>query len=231
MTPKKAPQKTPTVSRKAQPKSSAKPSANRAAAHKAPARKTISSATSKGKKVTLLSSALAYSGPLFDVYTDFIREPGGTDSRRDVIRHSGSVVVLAVDDSKNKKDPLVLLERQYRHAAGQYMWELPAGRKEPQEAVLPGAKRELMEETGYRARRWTKLLRFYASPGFLGEWMQIYLAEGLAPGPTQPDEDEYIECQMVPLSEALRWVESNKIIDGKSMIALLLYDRLRRTRR
>lgn len=183
------------------------------------------------KKITLVSSKRAYSGPLFDVYSDYVREPGRPAYRRDVIRHSGSVVVLAVDDTQNKKDPMVLLERQYRHAAGQYMWEVPAGRREPDEDVLRGAKRELMEETGYRARRWTRLLRFYASPGFLGEWMQIYLAEGLSLGPTQPDEDENIETRMVPLTTALRWVESNKIIDGKSMIALLLYDRMRRARR
>lgn len=185
----------------------------------------------KKNKVVLLSSTLAYRGPLFDIYTDYIREPGGNDSRRDIIRHCGSVVILAVDSSKNKKDPLVLLERQYRHAAGQYMLELPAGKKEPNESPLPGAKRELIEETGYHARRWTKLLRFYASPGFLGEWMQIYLAEELSLGETRPDEDEYIQCEWVPLSHALRLVESNKIIDGKTMIALLHYDRLRRNRK
>ena len=176
--------------------------------------------------MVLVSSKVAYRGPLFDVHADYVREPEGVTSRRDVIRHSGSVVILAVDASKSQSDPLVLLERQYRHATGQYLWELPAGRKEPKEAPLPGAKRELIEETGYRARRWRKLVRFYPSPGFLGEWMQIYLAEDLTPGPAQPEADEFIECKMVPLSTALRWVESNKILDGKSMIALLLYARL-----
>lgn len=185
----------------------------------------------KGGRVVVLSSTLAYRGPLFDIYTDYIREPGGGDSRRDVIRHCGSVVILAIDDTRNRKDPLVLLERQYRHAAGRYMLELPAGKKEANEASLHGAKRELIEETGYRARRWTKLLRFYASPGFLGEWMQIYLAEDLSQGATSPDEDEYIQCQWVPLSQALDWIETNKIMDGKTMIALLHYDRLRRSRK
>jgi len=198
---------------------------------KSPAKsKPTHSSTVKGKKVTLVSSKLAYRGPLFDVYTDYVREPGGIDARRDVVRHSGSVVILAIDNTKSKKDPLVLLERQYRHAAGQYMWELPAGRKEPDESPLPGAKRELIEETGYRARYWSKLVRFYPSPGFMGEWMQIYLAEGLTLGQAQPEEDEYIECRMVPLSEALRWIETNKIVDGKSIIGLLHYDRFRRPR-
>lgn len=176
-------------------------------------------------KVKLISSKLAYRGPLFDVYTDYVREPEGADFRRDVIRHSGSVVILAIDDSGDSKDPLIVVERQYRHAAGQYMWEVPAGRKEPKESPLPGAKRELMEETGYRAKRWTKLARFYVSPGFLGEWMQLYLAEGLTAGQTRPDEDEYIEHQQIPLSQALKWIEIGKIIDAKSIVAILLYAR------
>lgn len=188
------------------------------------------SAPTKGKrgaKVALISSKLAYRGPLFDVYTDYVREPEGEDSRRDVIRHSGSVVVLAVDASQNPADPMIIIERQYRHAAGQYMWELPAGRKEPEEAPLAGAKRELLEETGYRAKRWSRLARFYVSPGFLAEWMQLYVAEELTAGQTQPDDDEYIECRQIPFSQALQWVETGKIIDAKSIVALLLYARRR----
>lgn len=181
----------------------------------------------KGGKVALVSSKLAYQGPLFDVYTDYVREPEGDTARRDVIRHSGSVVILAVDDTRNPADPLIVVERQYRHAAGQYMWEIPAGRKEPEEAVLPGAKRELLEETGYIAKRWSKIARFYVSPGFLGEWMQVYLAEGLSCGESAPDEDEYIQHQQIPLSQALEWVDSGKIIDAKSIIAILMYVRRR----
>ena len=186
----------------------------------------------KGKpsaKVALISSKLAYRGPLFDVYTDYVREPEGVASRRDVIRHSGSVVILAVDASQNESDPLIVIERQYRHAAGQYMWEVPAGRKEPEEATLAGARRELLEETGYRAKRWKKLLRFYVSPGFLSEWMEIYLAEDLVSGASKPDEDEYIEHRRIPLSQALEWIESGKIIDAKSIVAILLYARRRST--
>ncbi|HET9099305.1 MAG TPA: NUDIX hydrolase [Acidobacteriaceae bacterium] len=180
-----------------------------------------------GNKVALVSSKLAYQGPLFDVYTDYVREPEGDTARRDVIRHSGSVVILAVDDTGNSADPMIVVERQYRHAAGQYMWEIPAGRKEPEEAVLPGAKRELLEETGYIAKRWTKLARFYVSPGFLGEWMQVYLAEGLSCGESAPDEDEYIHHQQIPLSQAVDWIDSGKIIDAKSIIAILMYARRR----
>lgn len=176
-------------------------------------------------KVSLISSKLVYQGPLFDVYTDHVREPEGVVSRRDVIRHSGSVVILAVDSSGSHGDPLIVMERQYRHAAGRYMWEVPAGRKEPGEDPLPGAKRELLEETGYRAKRWKKLAFFYASPGFLGEWMQIYVAEGLSAGESEPDDDEYIEHRLIPLSKALDWITAGKIVDAKSMIAILLYQR------
>ncbi len=184
-----------------------------------------------GAKVELVSSKLAYHGPLFDVYTDHVREPEGIVSRRDVIRHTGSVVILAVETRGQERDPLIVIERQYRHAAGQYMWEVPAGRREPEEAILFGAKRELLEETGYRAKRWTKMARFYVSPGFLGEWMQIYLAEELTCGDPNPDDDEYIEHRQIPLSQALEWIESGKIIDAKSIVAILQYERRRSAKR
>ncbi len=121
---------------------------------------------------------------------------------RDVIRHSGSVVVLAVDESGMSHR--VLLERQYRYAAQQYLWELPAGRIDPGESALAGAKRELIEETGYRAKKWKHALIFYASPGFLDETMTIYLARDLTLGEAQPEADESIECDLVPLSQADR---------------------------
>lgn len=205
---------------------------SRSTASKAPAKSAKAASRppqkSGGKpasKVKLVSSKLAYHGPLFDVYTDHVREPGGIVSRRDVIRHSGSVVILAVDATKNPRNPMVVVERQYRHAAGQYMWELPAGRREPEESILSGAKRELLEETGYRAKRWSKLAFFYVSPGFLGEWMQVLLAEDLSLGTAQPEDDEYIEHKQIPLSQAVEWAMTGKIIDAKSIIGLLVYQR------
>jgi ADP-ribose pyrophosphatase len=83
-----------------------------------------------GQNSTVLSSKLSYEGPLFKVFTEQVREPGGKESRRDIIRHNGSVVILAVDASKSRKDPLIIMEQQYRHAAGQYLVELPAGKLE-----------------------------------------------------------------------------------------------------
>jgi ADP-ribose pyrophosphatase len=186
--------------------------------------------STNSKKSKLISSKLAYKGTVFSVFTDKVKEPGGHVNTRDVIRHNGSVVVLAVDESKNAKDPDIILERQYRHATGQFLFELPAGRVEPKEAPLAAAKREMIEETGYRAKRWTLLTKYFASPGFLGEWMQIYLARDIREGTATPEPDEHIEIFRVPLSEALELVRTNKIHDGKTLIGLLLYDARRRER-
>lgn len=179
-----------------------------------------------GRPATALSSKVAYEGPLFRVVTDEIREPNGNKVRRDIIRHNGSVVVLAIERGKSKKDPLVLIERQFRHAAQQYLYEVPAGTMDPGEEHLQAAKRELLEETGYQAKKWTHLTKYFASPGFLGEWMQVFLAEDLTAGKAQPEEDESLELQFVPLSELLRLIEAGKILDGKTIISVLLYARL-----
>jgi ADP-ribose pyrophosphatase len=183
------------------------------------------------KKSRLISSKLSYKGKVFDVYSDKVEEPGGHLNTRDVIRHNGSVVILAVDESRNPADPDIILERQYRHAAGQFLIELPAGRVEPGEATLAAAKREMIEETGYRAKRWTLLTKYFASPGFLGEWMQIYLARDIREGEAAPELDEQIEIIRLPLSQALTLAHTNKIHDGKTLIGLMLYDAARRTGR
>jgi len=182
-------------------------------------------------KAKLISSKLAYKGKVFNVYTDTVIEPGGHRNTRDVIRHNGSVVILAVDESVNPADPDVIIERQYRHAAGQFLIELPAGRVEPGEATLAAAKRELIEETGFRAKKWTLLTKYFASPGFLGEWMQIYLAREIREGVAKPEQDEQIEVRRIPLSQALEMIAGNKIHDGKTIIGLSLYDVARRAGR
>src|SRR3954464_11696201 len=102
-------------------------------------------------KAKVLSRRVVFRGPVFSVVTERVREPGGITARRDVVRHLGSVVILAIDARQR-----VLLERQYRHAAGSFLWELPAGRIDPGESVLAAAKRELLEETGYTARHWCR---------------------------------------------------------------------------
>src|SRR5580704_13079591 len=173
----------------------------------------------KKNRARVLSSRLAYRGPAFWVTTDRVLEPTGVRVRRDIVHHTGSVVVLAVDDTS--REPSVLLLRQYRHAAQQYLWELCAGRIDASESPLPAAKRELLEETGYTARHWKRIFQFYASPGFVAETMTVYLARGLRAGQAQPEEDEVIETRFFPLSAAVKMVMRNTIRDAKTISAVL----------
>ena len=174
----------------------------------------------------LISSRTVYRGPVFWVTTDDVQEPGGVRARRDVIHHTGSVVVLAVDESRSV--PRVLLERQYRHAAQDYLWELPAGRIDPGENGLHAAQRELLEETGYTAQHWRRILNFYASPGFVAETMSVFLATGLRAGPAHPEADEVIYKRLVPLPMAVRMVTSGTVRDAKTISSVLWLDHYRR---
>jgi len=179
---------------------------------------------SSRKKATpkdrVISSREVYHGPAFRVTADEVLEPSGVRTRRDIVHHSGSVVILAIEE-EGGSEPRVLLERQYRHAARQMLWELPAGRIDEGENDLAAAKRELLEETGYTASRWRRILHFYASPGFLAEAMNLYFARGLRPGPAQPEADEVIQVRMVLLSAAVRMVMRGIIKDGKTIAGIL----------
>src|SRR5580658_7119474 len=187
------------------------------------------SATTKFGQARVLASRISYQGPVFSVTTDDVEEPGGVRARRDVIRHSGSIVVLAVEDpviersakAARKAEPRILLERQYRHAARSMMWELPAGRIDDGETALTAAKRELLEETGFTARRWKRILHFYVSPGFLDETMTIYLARGLRAGIAQPEADERIGVKFLGLTEAKRMALHGRIQDAKTIAGIL----------
>ena len=179
-------------------------------------------------KARLISSRTAYRGPVFWVTTDHIIEPGGIKVRRDLIHHSGSVVVLAVDDTLST--PRILLERQYRHAAKDYLWEIPAGRIDPGENALKAAKRELIEETGYRAEHWRRILKFYASPGFVAETMSVYMATALHKGEAEPEEDEIIHHRMVPLPTAVKMVVNGTIRDAKTISSVLWLDHMKRAK-
>jgi ADP-ribose pyrophosphatase len=205
----------------------AKPKPSKAAKPKAKAKKATRApkAAVVVETAQVVSSEVVFDGPLFRVLRDRLIEPGGKESVRDIIRHNGSVVILALDNAKNKKDPWVVIERQYRHAAQQFLWELPAGKLEAGEDALAGAKRELEEETGYRAKKWKPLVNYYASPGFLGESMTIFLAEGLVAGEAHPEDDEHIELRLVKLSEVLKMIGKGAILDGKTLTGVLLYAR------
>jgi len=171
------------------------------------------------KSARILSSKLVYRGPAFWVTSEQVLEPTGVKTLREVVRHTGSIVVLATDD--RRAEPVVLLERQYRHAASSFLWELPAGRIDKGEKPLPAAKRELLEETGYTARSWKRILHFFASPGFVAEPMTLYWARGLRAGTAEPEDDEVIEIHMVPLSRAVQMVVRGTIQDAKTIAGIL----------
>ena len=207
----------------AEAKTKSKAAAKKAKAAKGKKLKALNPAVVE--KAHLLSSVVVYQGPRFRVLHDKLIEPDGTHNERDVILHNGSVVILAIDNSKSRKDPWIVIERQYRHAANQYLWELPAGKLDPGENALAGAQRELAEETGYSAKKWKPLVEYYASPGFLGESMKIFVAEGLLAGNAHPEADEHIEFRLVKLSEVLKMIEKGAILDGKTLTSVLLYAR------
>lgn len=171
----------------------------------------------KSAGVRVVSSKITYRAPVFYVTSEQVVEPSGKQVRRDLIRHPGSVVIMAVDDTTS--EPRVLLARQYRYAADQYLWELPAGRIDDGEPALEAAKRELVEETGYSASKWKRALFFYVSPGFLDETMAIYMATGLTRGKARPEEA--ISKRMFPLGRAVQMVLKGKIQDAKTTSAIL----------
>ncbi|MGD1069459.1 MAG: NUDIX hydrolase [Bryobacteraceae bacterium] len=169
----------------------------------------------------IVSSKEVYRCRLFRVTEDEATDRTGWKINRSVVRHAGSAVMLAVDDKDR-----ILLVRQYRLPADRYMWELPAGKADEGETVAQAAKRELIEETGLRAKKWKKLTTFYPSPGFVEEKMTIFLATGLTQGEAQPMEDERIETRWFTKKELKEWIRKNKIIDGKTMIGYLRWARM-----
>src|ERR1700738_2665374 len=147
-------------------------------------------ADKKPRVAKVLSSKIIYQGKIFGIRRDEVVEPSGVRATREVITHPGSVVVLPV-----LPDRRIILIRQYRHAARQFLWELVAGRMDPGENARQAAARELIEETGYRAKRLRIFLDLFPTPGFLEERMYILIAEGITAGKAEPEEDEKITAK------------------------------------
>lgn len=169
----------------------------------------------------LISSVLKYKNKLFSVTQDHVVDPSGFEIHRAIVQHPGSAVMMAVDTHQR-----VLLVRQYRVPARGYLWELPAGRLDAGETPLQAARRELIEETGYRAKHWKKLVTFYPSPGFVAEKMTIFLATGLTAGEATPMDDERIETRWFTAKEIEQSVRSGKVMDGKTMLGYLTWKTL-----
>ncbi|MGB8540420.1 MAG: NUDIX hydrolase [Candidatus Acidiferrales bacterium] len=174
-----------------------------------------------GKKKALakiLSSKVMFKGRVFGVRREKVIEPEGVRATREIVTHPGSVVVLPVFP-----DGRILMIRQYRHSVRQYLWELVAGSKDARESFEKGAHRELLEETGYTARRMRKILDLFPTPGFVSENMVIFLAEGLKLGKARPEADEKIELRIFGLREIESWIRAGKIRDAKSVAGILYY--------
>jgi ADP-ribose pyrophosphatase len=166
----------------------------------------------------IISSRELYQCRLFRVTEDDAVDPkSGFEIKRSVVRHQGSAVMMAIEAKKR-----ILLVRQYRLPAAKYLWELPAGKVDPGEKPLQAAKRELIEETGYRAQTWKKLASFFVSPGYVSERMTLYLATGLTAGEATPMDDERIETRWFSAPEIARMIRTGAIEDAKTMIGFYL---------
>jgi ADP-ribose pyrophosphatase len=167
----------------------------------------------------VLESREIFKGRVFSVRVDTIRADG-RDHRLDIVEHPGSFAIAAVPEPQH-----IVLVRQYRHAAGQTLWEIPAGTAEPNEECESGARRELREETGYTADCFEQLCLAYPTPGFCTERVHVYAAYGLHAGPQQLEEDERIDVRTVSFEEAWAMQASGQIIDMKTLLSLLWLER------
>jgi ADP-ribose pyrophosphatase len=174
----------------------------------------------------IISSHEVLKNRLFTVVEEHAVDPEGFEIKRSIIRHPGSAVMMAVDE-KN----CVLLVRQFRLPAEKMLWELPAGRIDPGETPLKAAKRELKEETGYRARKWAKLASYWPSPGYVAEKMNLFLATGLTAGEQQPMDDERIECRWFTQRELADLIRKGSLQDGKTLIGYFLWREHRKASR
>jgi ADP-ribose pyrophosphatase len=164
----------------------------------------------------ITSSRYPFSGKLIKVRVDEVVLPRGRKTERETVVHRGAVAIVGMDKGK------ILMERQYRHAVGRVLWEIPAGTIEENEKPQECAKRELMEETGYIAEKMKEIIRFYVAPGYSTEVIYVYLANRLKREKVSLEEDESIETQFIPIEDALDMIRTNKIEDAKTIIGLLL---------
>ncbi len=174
-------------------------------------------------QLRLIKRNNVYRGRVFDIIVDEVEYPSGNRSVREVARHGGGAVALAVFP-----DNRILLVHQHRYPLDEFILELPAGKLEANEEPLHCAKRELEEETGYRAREWRKLTSIYTTPGFCSEILHIYLATGLTEvggGPRLEEGERTMTLRMFSLTEAIAMIERQEIRDSKTICGILLGER------
>jgi ADP-ribose pyrophosphatase len=183
-----------------------------------------------GGGVGHLGSELIHDGRVVHLSMDKVRFPDGSEGTLELIRHRGASAVVPFLGDPDEDDPLIVLVHQYRYAAGGFIYEIPAGIPFEGEAWEDCAGRELEEETGYVAESLEPLTRIFTTPGFTNEEIHLFRATGLRKGSVHRDKDEFMEVVELPLSKVMEMVSSGAIRDGKSLIGLLLVDRLRRER-
>jgi len=176
----------------------------------------------------LLDSKLIHDGRVVHLSVDRIRFPDGSEGELELIRHPGASAVVPFLGNLDDPDPELVLIHQYRYAAGGFIFEIPAGIPSEGESWEECARRELEEETGYLAQDLQPLTRLLTTPGFTNEEIHIFQATGLVKGTVRRDEDEFIEVVELPLSKVLDLVRDGMIRDGKSLVGILLVDRLRK---
>jgi len=177
------------------------------------------------RKATV-SSQRIYSGRVLNLDVDRVRFPDGSEGTLELIRHSGAAAILPFLDEPNDLSARILLIRQYRYAADRFLYEVPAGRLEPGELPIDCARRELREEAGCEARSIQSLGGFFTTPGFIDEFIHVFIATGLTRGVPKPEADEFIHSVSHTLLEGLRMIDRGEIVDGKTIIALYMADRL-----
>jgi ADP-ribose pyrophosphatase len=165
----------------------------------------------------LIKSETLLQGRAFKIRRDYLKTPDGRETRLEIVDHGGSVVVIPIDNENN-----LLFVRQYRHAVGDDLLELPAGTRYDKEPFEECASREIREETGMEAAKLQKLGEFYLAPGYSTEFMAVFLATGLKENPLQGDEDEFLQVEKIPVKKAMEMAERGEVADAKSLAALLL---------
>ncbi len=164
-----------------------------------------------------LHSETLLKGRAFAIRRDTLKAPDGRETKFDIIEHGGSVIIVPID-----KDGNLLFVRQYRHAAGMDLLELPAGTLEEGEDPAVCAAREIREETGFASDKIEKIGDFYLAPGYSTEFMHVYLAQDLRHDPLEADADEFLSVEKIPFAEAVQMAEKGEMPDAKSLAALLL---------
>jgi ADP-ribose pyrophosphatase len=174
--------------------------------------------------VTLVSTRRAYTGRIVSLDIDTVRYPNGTVGELEMLRHPGASAVVPFLDDPADPDPRVLLIRQFRHATGDFLWEIPAGRRDPGESPEATAIRELREETGYSCSTLHKLTWIWTTPGFTDEVIHLFLASGLSAGATAHESDEILDLHTIRWSDLRTMIRDGSIVDAKTLVALLYAD-------